>query len=97
MARDRAWIRAGRTAADPRRPQQHRANPFGAYLPEILRAEGINSFNVANLAAVNAATLTGVPLVVLAETPLTDGQVGDVLDHSSTAAAGWWRCGPIRG
>jgi hypothetical protein len=50
------------------------ANPFGAYLPEILRAEGINSFNVADLAAVNAGTLTGVPLVVLAETALNSGQ-----------------------
>jgi Calx-beta domain/Bacterial Ig domain len=50
------------------------ATPFGAYLPEMLRAEGISSFSVANLAAVNASTLSGVPLVVLAETALTPGQ-----------------------
>ena len=50
-------------------------NPFGTYLPEILRAEGLNSFNVIDLAALNAGALTNVRLVVLAETALTGGQV----------------------
>ena len=50
-------------------------NPFGTYLPEILRAEGLNSFNVIDLAALNAGALTNVRLVVLAETPLTGSQV----------------------
>ena len=57
------------------------ANPFGAYLPEILRAEGISSFSVTNLSAVTASTLVGVPLVVLAETTLTDQQAGHFIAH----------------
>jgi hypothetical protein len=57
------------------------ANPFGAYLPEILRAEGISSFSVTNLSAVNASTLIGVPLVVLADTALTDQQAAYFIAH----------------
>lgn len=47
-------------------------NPFGRYLPEILRAEGITSFDVVQLAAVDGATLNQAKLVVVAETPLSD-------------------------
>jgi hypothetical protein len=50
-------------------------NPFGTYLPEILRAEGLNSFNVIDLGALNAGALTNVRLVVLAEMPLSGGDV----------------------
>ncbi len=46
-------------------------NQFGAYLPEILRAEGINTFAVVQLSALDAPTLAAATLVVLAETPLT--------------------------
>ena len=49
-------------------------NPFGGYLAEILRAEGINSFATAQLSAVDAATLQNARLVILAETPLSAGQ-----------------------
>jgi hypothetical protein len=49
-------------------------NPFGAYLPEILRAEGINTFDVVQLSAIDAPTLGAAALVVLAETPLTAPQ-----------------------
>jgi hypothetical protein len=49
-------------------------NPFGGYLAEILRAEGINSFATAPLSAVDAATLQDARLVILAETPLSAGQ-----------------------
>jgi hypothetical protein len=49
-------------------------NQFGAYLPEILRAEGINSFAVVQLSALDAPTLAAATLVVLAETPLTAPQ-----------------------
>ena len=34
------------------------AEPFGRYLAEILRAEGLNSFTIAQLSAVNAQHLT---------------------------------------
>ena len=49
-------------------------NPFGAYLPEILKAEGLNGFDVVDLSALTAPTLAAAGLVVLAETPLTSGQ-----------------------
>ena len=49
-------------------------NPFGAYLPEILRAEGVNTFTVVQLSALDAPTLAGAALTVLAETPLTAPQ-----------------------
>src|SRR3954452_2175266 len=50
------------------------ANPYGGYLPEILNAEGINSFTVAQLNTVTPTTLNGISLVVLAETGLTSAQ-----------------------
>src|SRR5580765_5069470 len=50
------------------------ANPFGGYLAEILRAEGINSFQVAQLSATTSSSLANFSLVVLAETPLTVSQ-----------------------
>ena len=49
-------------------------NPFGGYLAEILRAEGVQSFSTVALSSVTASTLSGAKLVVLAETPLTAPQ-----------------------
>lgn len=49
-------------------------NPFGPYLAEILRAEGITAFGVASLDSIDAATLDAASLVLLAETPLTAPQ-----------------------
>lgn len=49
-------------------------NRFGGYLAEILRAEGITSFDVADLSAVNATVLNNAKLVVLAETALSGAQ-----------------------
>ena len=49
-------------------------NPFGPYLAEILRAEGLNSFTVAQLSTVTATTLNNAAVVVLAETALSGGQ-----------------------
>ncbi len=51
------------------------SNQYGNYLGEILRAEGLNSFTVAQLSTVNAAALDAAELVVLAETPLSASQV----------------------
>jgi len=50
-------------------------NPFGAYLGEILRAEGLNCFQVAPLSAVDSAALERFHLVLLAEGPLDRAQV----------------------
>lgn len=56
-------------------------NPFGRYLPEILRAEGLTAFDVVQLAALDAPTLAAARLVVLAETPLTAPQATLLTDY----------------
>jgi len=56
-------------------------NPFGRYLPEILRAEGVNSFEVVQLSAIDAPTLGAASLVVLAETPLTAPEATLFIDY----------------
>jgi len=50
------------------------SNPFDTYLPEILRAEGLNQFAVKDLSSVQATDLSNATVVVLAETPLTATQ-----------------------
>src|SRR4051794_24164332 len=50
------------------------ANRFGGYLAEILKAEGLNSYAVAELSSVTATSLNSAQVVVLADTPLTAAQ-----------------------
>src|SRR5215467_10581054 len=50
------------------------SNPFDTYLPEILRAEGLNQFAVKDLSTVQATDLSNATVVILAETPLTATQ-----------------------
>jgi hypothetical protein len=47
---------------------------FGSYYAEILRAEGLNEFAVANKSALNPSTLASYDVVLLAETGLDDAQ-----------------------
>jgi hypothetical protein len=49
-------------------------DPFGSYLGEILRAEGLNEFDTADLSVVTGSQLAQYPVVVLAETPLSSAQ-----------------------
>ena len=51
------------------------ADPFGRYYAEILRAEGLNEFAVADIATVSAATLAAYDVVLLAPMPLDAAQV----------------------
>ncbi len=51
------------------------ADPFGRYYAEILRAEGLQAFAVADIASVSASTLAGYDVVVLASMPLNAAQV----------------------
>ncbi len=51
------------------------ANPYSRYYAEILRAEGLNAFAVADLSTVSATTLTAYDVVILGEMPLTAAQV----------------------
>ena len=50
-------------------------NPFGAYLGEILRAEGLNCFHVAPLSAATSRTLEPYDIALLAEGSLDTEQV----------------------
>ncbi len=52
----------------------YRSNPFGRYYAEILRSEGLNLFDVRDIATVGAATLNDYDVVILSETPLTSEQ-----------------------
>ncbi|MEP6985878.1 MAG: hypothetical protein ABI970_09780, partial [Chloroflexota bacterium] len=52
-------------------------NTFGRYYGEILRAEGLNSYDVTTIGTVNAATMAQYRVVILAETILTVGQAAD--------------------
>ncbi len=47
---------------------------FGRYLGEILRAEGLNSYDIVALSSLTAANLSSHDLTILAQTPLTNGQ-----------------------
>jgi hypothetical protein len=60
-------------------------NPFGMYLGEILRNEGLNAFTTLDVSFLNPALLSGFDVVVLGETPLTSAQV--------TALTGWVNAG----
>jgi subtilase family serine protease len=50
------------------------ANAFGRYYAEILRAEGLNAFDVKNIGSVNATVLGGYDVVILGEQALTATQ-----------------------
>ncbi len=49
-------------------------SPFGRYLGEILRAEGLNAYDFLNLSTATLAELNQYQMVILAQTPLTGGQ-----------------------
>jgi FlgD Ig-like domain len=51
------------------------ADGFGGYLPEILRAEGLNEFDVADVSALSPQLLASHGVVVLGPTDLSGAQV----------------------
>ena len=62
-------------------------NRFGRYYAELLRAEGLNEFAVEGVGALNAQTLAGYQVVLLAETTLSAGQASVLERLGATAAA----------
>ncbi|MFC5641244.1 Ig-like domain-containing protein [Kitasatospora cinereorecta] len=50
------------------------ANPYTRYYSEILKAEGLNYYKVADLSAVTGTTLAAYDVVLLGELPLTAAQ-----------------------
>jgi len=51
------------------------AHPFGKYLAEILLAEGLNSFQMADLSTISTTSLAPFDVVLLGETSLNSSQV----------------------
>jgi phosphodiesterase/alkaline phosphatase D-like protein len=51
------------------------SNQFSFYCAEVLRAEGMNAFDTADISSVTSATLAGYDVVVLGQMPLTSAQV----------------------
>ena len=51
------------------------ANPFSRYYAEILLAEGLNSFALADVSTLSAGTLAPYDVVILGQTALTAAQV----------------------
>ena len=56
------------------------SDPFSRYYAEILRAEGLNEFNVTDLANVDASTLDSYDVVVLGQTALSGAQAQMLTD-----------------
>src|SRR6185369_8725983 len=56
------------------------ADPFSRYYTEILRAEGLNDFDVADLATVDADALSDHIAVLLAATAVTDEHAAMLTD-----------------
>ena len=51
---------------------------FGKYIGELLKAEGINAFDMAEINTMNAALLASYDLVILGRSPLTVNQAADL-------------------
>src|SRR5205814_4118182 len=56
------------------------SNPFSKYYSEILKAEGLNAFQTADIGTVNAAALANYDTVLLGEVSLTPAQVTTFTD-----------------
>jgi hypothetical protein len=57
------------------------SNHFGSYVPEIMRAEGLNAFTPADTSSLNAAALAPYDVVVLG--------AGEITADHAAALAGW--------
>ena len=55
-------------------------NPFSRYYAEILRAEGLNAFTVADISTVSSPVLSSYDVAILGEMPLSSSQVAMLTD-----------------
>ncbi len=81
--RRRAWTRSGPRDPGPGGPilvLASRSNPFSRYVAEILLAEGLNAFEVADVSVLTPALLAEHQVAVLGEVALTESQVGVVTE-----------------
>src|SRR4030042_2800269 len=59
------------------------SNKFGSYLGEILRAEGLNDFDVLDISSLTPAALSQHDLTILAQTSLTSDQAITLTNYVS--------------
>ena len=69
---------------------------FGSYLPEILRGEGLNEFDVADVGSVAPATLAAHDVVVLGHMSLVRRAGRDADAHGSRRGGNSSPCAPTR-
>ena len=72
------------------------SNPYGAYLGEILKAEGITSFETSNLSSLSTGLLAGRSVVVLAEGSPSSAQI-TLLDDFVASGGGLVAMRPASG
>ena len=60
------------------------SNKFGSYLGEILRAEGLNDFDVLDISSLTPAALSQHDLTILAQTSLTSDQAITLTNYVSS-------------
>ena len=75
LAADSTWSFTVEASPPPILVVGSTTNPFGSYLPEILRNEGLNAFTTIDVAFVSPALLAQFDVVVLGDTPLSPAQV----------------------
>jgi hypothetical protein len=81
LAADSAWSFTTEASPPPILVVGSTGNPFGSYLGEILRNEGLDAFTTIDVAFVSPALLAQFDVVVLGDTPLSPAQV--------TSLTGW--------
>ena len=81
LAADSTWSFTTEASPPPILVVGSSTNPFGNYLGEILRNEGLQAFTTVDVAFLSPALLAQFDVVVLGETPLTPAQV--------TTLTGW--------
>ena len=81
LAADSTWSFTTEASPPPILVVGSTGNPFGSYLGEILRNEGLDAFTTIDVSFVSPALLAGFDVVVLGDTPLSAAQV--------TALTGW--------
>jgi hypothetical protein len=75
LAADAVWSFTTEASAPQVLVVTSTANPFGSYLAEILRNEGLNAFTTMDVAFISPTILSGFDVVLLGETPLSAPQV----------------------
>ena len=74
LAAEQSWSFTTETAPPPVLVVSSTGNPFGAYLGEILRAEGMNALSTIDLGFVTPTLLSRFDVVLLGQMPLTASQ-----------------------